>query len=724
VNESIDQPRSDAQAVFLELIELAPEDPGAALSERNLPEPLRGRVERMVAAYLRTRRLERELIATDGEIARAIAEAELLPASAVDRTVPDRLGGYRIERVLGEGPNAVVLLAQQETPIERSVAIKLLFADASDPRVAARAELERQILASLEHPNIARIYDFGIDSRSRPYLVMEYVRGGAVDAWCRGRNLAEREIVGRVYLGIASAIRFAHAHGVLHRDIKCANALVQVVDGEPHAKVIDFGIARALGGALAERAGLAELPRAIGTLASMSPEALDPAAPQLDARSDVFGLGIVLFELVAGRPARNLEGGDLAAALRALVDQPIPRVRALVPTASRDIDAIVAKATAGRPDARYQTVAALVSDIEEYLAGREVSARPRSMTERAALVVRRRWRIGLAAALVAVSAVTWLRHESQRGRAKLDAVVTDAISAIGQAKAIRNSAGRGAERDTLVARALDATKAAGLIDPDSAEVRELRASALEEAIIPRLVRGEHKSRELVALVDEFVALREALAEASEDSPQALERLSVALAYQCDTVRFTDRQAEVENRQIALDESLHASYPDSLVFADNLCWTYQRVSHDMWMRGERARSREILRRSSAIGEAILERHGRTPMTLYTATSAAIYGAWAAGPMGELDGFLAGMQRARAVGAELLAASPDHFRGASFLLRAGLGEASEWIDRREYARAEAALAESRKAPAHAVTRERGIGFLGFPLADSLCVSARQN
>ena len=232
--ESLDQSRSEAQAVFLDLIEEAPDDPMLALERRALAEPLRGRVERMVVAYQRTRALERELIATDGEIARAFAEAEQRPRPMVDRSIPGRLRGYRVERVIGEGPHSAVLLAHQETPIERSVAIKLLFADAGDPRVAARAELERQILASLEHPNIARIYDFGVDERNRPYLVMEYVRGGAVDAWCAGRRLGERELVGSLFLGVASAVRFAHAHGVLHCDLKCANVLVQVVDGAPH----------------------------------------------------------------------------------------------------------------------------------------------------------------------------------------------------------------------------------------------------------------------------------------------------------------------------------------------------------------------------------------------------------------------------------------------------------------------------------------------------------
>jgi hypothetical protein len=250
---------------------------------------------------------------------------------------------------------------------------------------------------------------------------------------------------------------------------------------------------------------------------------------------------------------------------------------------------------------------------------------------------------------------------------------------------------------------------------------ELRSGALEEAILPRLARGDHKSRETVALVEEFVDLREKLAAAADESPQALERLSVALAYQYDTLRGTDRQEALESRQVALDEYLHAAYPESLVFADNLCWTYQRVHHDIWMRGDRARSLDCLRKSCALGEEILKRHGRTPITLYTATSAAVYGAMASGSSGDLDGVVAGMQRARALGVELLRMKPDHYRGGSFLLRAGVAEAIEWIARGEPARAEAALSESRSLAAKVVGTERGVGFLGFTLAESWSWSA---
>jgi predicted Ser/Thr protein kinase len=722
VTDSSEQLQTDPQSIFVELVEAAPDAPLEALAARGLPEELFRRVERMVVAYLRTRRLERELAATDGEIARALAEAEDAPIESVDRSIPARLAGYRIERVLGEGPHAVVLLAHQETPIERAVAIKLLFADASDPRVAVRAEHERQILASLEHPNIARIYDFGIDGVGRPFLVMEYVRGGTVAEWCRGRGLTEREIVGGVFLGIASAVRFAHAHGVLHRDIKCANALVQDIDGVPHAKVIDFGIARALGGDLAERAGLAELPQAIGTLASLSPEALDPSAQQLDARSDVFGLGIVLLELLAGRPARVFEGGDLAAALRMLVEKPTPRLHELAPGASRDIDAIVAKATAQRPDDRYQSVAEFVTDLEAFVADRAVTARRRSVLERTTRLVRRRWRLLTAVLAATLPAVIWIGAESSRFTARLEVVSVEARSTIDAARGLRNAAGRGAERDDLVSRALDATRAAELLAPGSTEVAALRADAVEEAILPRLLRGEAKSRETVALVEELVALRERIAVEFEDSPGPLERLSVALAYRIDTVWDTPAYESIEARQLELDERLHALYPDSSVYADNICWTYQRVLDPIYSRGERERAMEYLRRSAAISEASLAKYGRTPVTLHTALAAAWYEAIERGIAGDRAGFLAASSRARKRGTELLAASPDHARGAVMLIRAAADEAFVHLDQGDAHDAVRIIEGARATAAGSAASERGTGFLRTPLADCLVLEAR--
>lgn len=712
-----------AQAVFLELIEQAPDDPLRLLAERGLPEEIRERVERMVVAYLRTRSLERELIATDGEIARAMAEAEAQAAPMVDRSVPERIRGYRIERTIDEGAHSVVLLATQETPIERSVAIKLIFADMGDKRIAARVELERQILAALEHPNIARIYDFGTDDRGRPFLVMEYLRGGTVDEWCAANPMDARRLIAHIGIPIASAVRFAHAHGVLHCDLKCANVLVQVVDGLPHPKVIDFGIARAMGGPFANdrAASLIDLPRAVGTLASLSPEALRPDGAGLDVRSDVFGIGVILLEILSGSPARVLSREDLPQALRGLVEDAVSRLSARVPGASRDLDAVIARATAMDPDDRYQTVQALVADLEAFVAGREVSARPRGGFEKVELALRRRARLLAASAVVAGVLAAFgvpvlLREAEVRNQ-----VISQARSMVEKARDIRDIAGRGVERESLIAQALEQSRAAELIAGDDPDVLELRAQALEELLILRTSRSEFRQRDTIGSANELVAIRRRMVESSGESPYALERLSIALAYKSDTVRDTPELRSLEDEQLAIDEELHRRFPDARLYADNLCWTYQRLFHSYWGRGQRAEALGMLRSSAEIGETLVPRYGDSNVSRLTASAAALYDGFTHEVEWEPEALKEATGRARAHAAVLLGQNPGHYRGAVYLLRAACLEAAVRLELGDARGAIEVLRSSRELGGEAAGLEYGSGFFGFPLFESCITEA---
>ena len=712
---SVDSDTTEAQTVFLSVVESDPERPLSTLAGLGVSERVRARVEAMLIAFMRARALEKRLAAADGEVVRTMAEVIAEPRTEVDRSVPERIRGYRIDRVLAAGPASTVLLAEQETPIERQVALKLIFEDATEPKVASRVELERQILASLEHPNIARIYDFGLDERNRPYLVTEFVRGGAIDEWCRAHPREPWAVVRELFLPVCSALRFAHARGVLHCDLKGPNVLVQVIDGVPHPKVIDFGIARATKGVLAERAGLSDLPTALGTLRWMSPEALEPEARKVDTRTDVFGLGVLLFELIAGRAARDLASGDLAESLRRLLEEPIQRLASVVPGTDADLDAIVAKACAREPLRRYESVHALVDDLERWLAGREVRARRRGRVERWRSSLLRRWRTVAACAIGVAAVAVSVRVATEPARARLAALVTEAQSAVEGARALRSTAGRSAERDAFIAQGLGKSSAALELDGPSTELLELRAQALEEAIIPRLARSDHKSTETVNLVNALVEIRESMAQ-SEGTARALERLSVALAYQLDTVRGTDAYAPLEERQLALDERLHAENPDSQVYADNLIWTYQRVHDPVWRRGKHSEALALLRRSGALAEEMLARHGRTSMTLYTATAAAYYEAFAEEVEWRPPAIFATASRARDRGTELLRHSPAHHRGATFVLKASMIEAIARIELGDAATAVKLLRETRAMTAPAIELEPGIGFFGFPIAES--------
>ena len=284
-----------AEEIFLAAVERDPRgDPAGAMralaDTRALEPAVAAELSRLVRDYERggVADPDDDVVGGGNVVERAIDRVAAAAPPPVPTTIPARLGHYCIKGTLSVGPSSAVLLADQEAPIQREVAVKLVFEDASEPHLAARVEAERQTLARLEHPNIARIYDYGVAADGRPYMVMEHVGGGDIVGFCREARLALRARVG-LFIGACAAIRAAHTLGVLHCDLKPANILVQVIGGEPHAKVIDFGIARTVRAAGGERAQLAELPRALGTLASMSPEALVPGGPPLDTRADVFG---------------------------------------------------------------------------------------------------------------------------------------------------------------------------------------------------------------------------------------------------------------------------------------------------------------------------------------------------------------------------------------------------------------------------------------------------
>ncbi|MDI9403357.1 MAG: serine/threonine-protein kinase [Limnohabitans sp.] len=713
IQQAIDT--GDAQGIALAAIAAAPDAPMEAMYAKEVPAELRAHVERMLHAYQRARELERAFVDNNGAITQAIDDFVDTPALAVDREIPTRVGNYRIVRTLAVSGGSAVLLAQQESPIEREVALKLIFEDGADPRVATRVSLERQILASLEHPNIARIYDFGYDERNRPYLVMEYVRGGAIDEWLRLYPLGPREIVRVLVLPLCAAVRAAHARGVLHCDLKSSNVLVQPIDGQPHPKVIDFGIARAIADLPDTSAGLVNLPAALGTLRWMSPEALTPGVVQLDVQTDVFGLGLMLYALLAGHPARTDATSDAAETLRSILEDPVPRLANTVPSISRDLDAIVAKACARAPTDRYSTVEAFVHDLELWLAGREVAARPQSAGERLRRGLLRYWKVGVAVAALIVAAAAAFEIAESPSRARREELEARASSALASARMLRVAAGRSAERDQHIEIALDAASALLAVAPDAVSVRVLRDAALEEAILARIGRNERTSPEVIRLIDALLALREQAAAESE-SPQTLERLSVALAYKADTVLGTPALAAVELRQLALDEELHARFPNERLYADNLSWTYQRVHDGVWHRGERELALEYLHRSDAIAQQLLAQYPRTAGSLYTAAAAAWYEAFALETEGRTDDAVAAASRARALATELLRLDPTHIRGATFLFRAAISEADIEVESGRALRATEVLAEARAIAAPIVALERGSGFFGFPIAES--------
>ena len=298
--------------------------------------------------------------------------------------VPERIGPYRILSELGQGGMGRVFLAEQQDP-QRQVALKVL--SSTGPDLERRFRRESQVLAALEHPNIARLYDAGVATVGAvnvPYLAMAYVDGPTLTDYAEQQSLDTRQrmaLIGK----IARAVHFAHTRGVIHRDLKPANILVDA-RGEP--RILDFGVARVVTEDSATR--VTHAGEIIGTVPYMSWEQLVGDTGQADPRSDVYSLGVIAYELLAGHlPYEGLESGTLVTALELLSRATPRRVSANQPAARGDLETLVHKAIARDVDQRYQSAAELADDIDRLLDRRPIQARPPSIGYVTGLFVRR-----------------------------------------------------------------------------------------------------------------------------------------------------------------------------------------------------------------------------------------------------------------------------------------------------------------------------------------------
>jgi len=341
-----------------------------------------------------------------------------------------RIGRYELKHVLGEGAMAVVYLAQQQQPVKRQVALKILKPGMDSKAIISRFEAERQALALLDHPNVAHIHDAGATEDKRPYFAMEYVEGLPVTEYCDKNRLPIKERL-HLFLMVCRAVHHAHQKGIIHRDIKPSNILVSLQDGQPVPKVIDFGLAKAISGSLSGRTLVTEQDQLLGTPEYMSPEQADMANEDIDTRSDIYSLGALLYVLLTGVLPFDFETlrKDGVEHIRQVIRDNDPKtpstrltnlgdkahkvaetrrteVATLVKRLHKELEWIPLKAMRKERSERYQSASELAEDIEGYLEGVALTAGPPSTMYRIKKIVRRnRALITGIAAVIAVSIV-------------------------------------------------------------------------------------------------------------------------------------------------------------------------------------------------------------------------------------------------------------------------------------------------------------------------------
>src|SRR5579864_1326370 len=353
-----------------------------------------------------------------------LASATIAPQLEVNRTI----GQYRLVEEIGRGGMGQVWLAEQTAPLRRQVALKLIKVGLYDDGVLKRFQSERQSLAIMDHPSIAKVFDAGATSDGQPYFVMEYVAGVPITDYCDQKRLKIRERL-ELFIKVCEGVQHAHQKAIIHRDLKPANILVIEVDGKAVPRIIDFGLAKATGPQPADESMFTQVGSFVGTPGYMSPEQADPGA-DVDTRSDVYSLGVVLYVLLTGYlPFQAKPGNErpLDEMLRRVREEDPPRPSTKVSTNREtssataeargtepgqlvsllrgDLDWLTMKALEKDRSRRYGTASELAADITRYLKSEPVTARPASLPYRVRKYVRRhRVAVGVGVGLVAVLA--------------------------------------------------------------------------------------------------------------------------------------------------------------------------------------------------------------------------------------------------------------------------------------------------------------------------------
>jgi tetratricopeptide (TPR) repeat protein len=568
------EPTDCTESVFAAAAALPADERAAHLDEACAGDPvLRARIEALLRAHDRAGHLLDRPAATCPEVAGAC-----VPAPAVGTVVAGR---YKLLQEIGEGGMGTVFVAEQTEPVRRKVALKLIKPGMDSKTVLARFEAERQALALMDHPNIAKVLDGGLTESGRPYFVMEYVKGVPITEYCDAARLSIRERL-RLFVPVCQAVQHAHQKEIIHRDLKPSNILIAPYDDRPVPKVIDFGLAKAMHHQLTERTLQTAHETVLGTPLYMSPEQAQLNNLDVDTRSDIYSLGVLLYELLTGvtplekqlleeapwdeirriireeqppRPSTRLHAADtlpsLAACRHTEPDGLTRQVRG-------ELDWIVMTALEKDRNRRYETATAFAADVQRYLTGEAVLAVPPSAGYRLKTLAR--------------------KHRAALATAAAIALLLVAGAAVGTWQAVRATRAEAAAR---LAQHAEAQRAEG--EKQAREQAQKRLAQIERGVelFADLLTGINPKAEEKEGEPLYEQLRQKAERAAVEldgeevgDPQTVARLQSILG---NTLRelgsYETAVAVLQKARATRERELGADHPDTLVTLGNLANAY-------------------------------------------------------------------------------------------------------------------------------------------------------